>query len=228
MLKSLFQGQLPQLILFDLDGTLVDSVPDLAAAVDEMLLALDRPAVGLDSVRHWVGNGAQVLIRRALNNSMDDAGVETALFEQAQVLFFQAYAKHAVAHSALYSGVLECLSGLAEAKIPMGLVTNKPMQFTTPLLEGLGIAQYFSVVVGGDSYPEKKPHPMPLQQSMAQCGALPEMTLMVGDSISDLNAARAAGCAIVCVPYGYNHGQDIRLSGPDRVVDSLAELTLGL
>lgn len=225
-MRHLFNGQDPALVLFDLDGTLVDSVPDLAAAVDKMLIALDRPLAGLDQVRHWVGNGAPVLVQRALTSEQnpDPTDIDPVLFDQAFDLFMSAYGRHASHSSTLYPGVLACLQGLHARGIKLGVVTNKPIQFTHPILDEFELSPFFSVVLGGDSLPQKKPAPEPLMHAMALMGVTAAETLMVGDSKNDIGAARAAGCAVVAVPYGYNHGESIEIYEPDLLVECLDQL----
>ncbi len=223
-MRRLFAGRDPALVLFDLDGTLVDSVPDLAAATDRMLLALGREAAGVERVRTWVGNGAQVLVKRALSGQQAVADIEPALFEQALQLFLAFYGQATSQASVLYPGVGACLEGLKARGIEMGVVTNKPIRFTRPMLEGFGIAQYFSLVLGGDSLPTRKPDPAMLLHAMAHCRVTPGETLMVGDSSNDVGAARAAGCPVACVPYGYNHGEPIATAQPDLIVARLDQL----
>lgn len=211
-------------ILFDLDGTLVDSVPDLAAATDAMLVDMGRAVAGEALVREWVGNGAERLVKRALTGKMDGEPPATEL-EKAFPLFMEHYQRHLQGQSRLYPGVQESLADLQERGLALGLVTNKPKRFIAPLLEALGIAEVFAVVVGGDTLADKKPHPAPLLHAARQLGVEPAAALMVGDSRNDVLAARRAGMQIVCVPYGYNHGEDIRLTEPDAVVEDLRELS---
>ncbi|MFO1349234.1 MAG: phosphoglycolate phosphatase [Gammaproteobacteria bacterium] len=209
-------------ILFDLDGTLVDSAPDLAVAVNAMLAALGLPARSEADVRRWVGNGAEVLIRRALSGSMDGAA-SAGLVAAAQPLFQAAYGDKLCVHSRVYPGVVESLEALTRLRLPLACVTNKPSAFTLPLLRTLGIADYFQCVIGGDEAP-KKPAPDALLIAARRLGVDIGWTLMVGDSANDVRAARNAGCPVVCVPYGYNHGLDIRGAHPDAVIGSLADL----
>lgn len=213
----------PEMVLIDLDGTLVDTVPDLACAVDEMMQALDMPLRGEPRVRQWIGNGVERLVRRALIDSVDGEPDE-ALFHRAYPIFMQAYEENVCRHSRPYPGVREGLAFLKAAGYPIGCVTNKSARFTEPLLKALGLYGDFGIVVSGDALPRKKPDPMPLLHAAEFFGAAPRRSLMVGDSISDVQAARAAGFGIVCVPYGYNHGHDIRDAEPDAVIDSLADL----
>jgi phosphoglycolate phosphatase len=211
------------MVLIDVDGTLVDSVPDLAFCVDEMMDQLDMPRRGESAVRQWVGNGVERLVRRALINQLDGEPDE-ALFEKAMPIFMDLYAENTSIRSCLYPGVAEGIAYLRQAGFRLGCVTNKAEQFTVPLLRDLGVYDYFEVVVSGDSLPKKKPDPMPLLHAAEVMGVTPEQSMMLGDSMSDVKAARAAGFQIVCMSYGYNHGVDIRDSSPDAVIDSMTEL----
>ncbi|NOX75218.1 MAG: phosphoglycolate phosphatase [Gammaproteobacteria bacterium] len=213
----------PEMILIDVDGTLVDSVPDLAYCVDEMMTALGMPAHGEATVRNWVGNGVERLVRRALIGQLDGEPDE-ALFEKAYPLFLDLYAVNTSQRSCLYPGVREGLDDMKAAGYTLGCVTNKAAQFTIPLLKDLGIHDDFVNIVCGDTLAKKKPDPLPLLHSAEVLGAAPEKSLMLGDSVSDVKAARAAGFQIICMSYGYNHGVDIRESNPDAVIDSMAEL----
>ena len=213
----------PQMILIDLDGTLIDSVPDLTYCVDEMMAALDLPGRGDAKVRNWVGNGIERLVRRALIDRLDGEPDDT-LFARAYPLFLELYAQNTSKRSRLYPGVLDGLNYMRDAGYKLGCVTNKAAEFTEPLLKDLGIYDRFGIVISGDSLPKKKPDPMPLLHAAAHFGVPVEKSLMLGDSVSDVNAARAAGFQIVCVSYGYNHGQDIRTAKPDAVIDSMVEL----
>lgn len=213
----------PELVLIDLDGTLVDSVPDLADSVDRMLADLGRPAAGEARVRDWVGNGVERLVKRALVDALEGEP-EPALFERGYPLFMGYYAENTAGRSRLYPGVREGLEYLRSAVDHVACVTNKAERFTRPLLQALGVADSFELVVSGDTLPKKKPDPVPLLYAAEFFKVQPEHALMVGDSVNDVSAARAAGYAVVCVPYGYNHGRDIRESEPDAVIETLAEL----
>lgn len=213
----------PQMVLIDVDGTLVDSVPDLAYCVNEMMKQLAMPTHGEDKVREWVGNGVERLVRRALIGQLDGEPDET-LYEKAYPIFLELYAENTSKRSKLYPGVQEGLSYLKDAGYRMGCVTNKAEQFTVPLLKELGVYDDFEIVVSGDTLPKKKPDPQPLLHVAEFFGVEPERALMIGDSVSDVTAARAAGFQIVCMSYGYNHGMDIRDADPDAVIDSMAEL----
>ena len=213
----------PAMVLIDVDGTLVDSVPDLAYCVDEMMKQLDMPVRGEDVVRHWVGNGVERLVRRALINQLDGEPDE-ALFQKAIPIFEALYAENTSKRSCLYPGVQEALDFLKTTGVRIGCVTNKAAQFTLPILKDLGISDYFEMVVCGDELAKKKPDPMPLLHVAEKLGVKPEQSLMLGDSMSDVKAARAAGFDIICMSYGYNHGEDIRDYNPDAVVDSMDEV----
>ncbi|MCP3871483.1 MAG: phosphoglycolate phosphatase [Gammaproteobacteria bacterium] len=212
-----------EMILIDLDGTLVDSVPDLAFCIDGMMTELERPTHGESRVRDWVGNGVERLVKRALVGQLE--GEPDPLdFKRAYPVFMDLYDKHNGARSKLYPGVLEGLKKLAADNYHLGCVTNKAAQFSVPLLKALDIHRYFSLVISGDTLPEKKPHPMPLLHGASHFNTDPAHALMLGDSVSDVKAARAAGFPIICVNYGYNHGADIRDANPDAVIASFTEL----
>ncbi|ASP40096.1 phosphoglycolate phosphatase [Bacterioplanes sanyensis] len=213
----------PELVLFDLDGTLIDSVPDLTTAIDAMLQQLGRAPAGREQVSHWVGNGADALVRRALT-----AGDETAAWlltsEQvapARQAFDQAYMQALHHATGAYDGVEEFLRS---SPAPMVLVTNKPRVFTEPLLQSLGWQPYFQLLLCGDDLAQKKPHPAPLLHACEQLGVAPQQALMVGDSRNDVEAAKAASIACAAVSYGYNHGEPIADSQPDWLLDDIRQL----
>lgn len=213
----------PEMVLIDLDGTLVDSVPDLAYCTDAMMQQLGLPARGEARVREWVGNGVERLVKRALINQLDGEPDET-LFQKALPVFLALYAQNTSKRSQLYPGVREGLNYLQGAGYKLGCVTNKAAAFTEPLLRDMDIHHYFLIVVSGDTVARKKPDPLPLLHAATLLGVEPRHALMIGDSVSDVKAARAAGFQIACLTYGYNHGIDIRESQPDAVMDSMTEL----
>ncbi len=213
----------PEMILIDVDGTIVDSVPDLAFCVDAMMSRLGRPAWGEARVRDWVGNGVERLVRRALVGQLNGEPSE-ADFERAYPQFLELYAANTSIRSSLYPGVREGIDLLKSAGYKLGCVTNKAAQFTEPLLKDLGVFEDFAIVISGDTLARKKPDPEPLLHAAEFFGCAPGNALMIGDSVSDVVAARAAGFQIVCMSYGYNHGIDIREARPDAVIDSLTEL----
>jgi phosphoglycolate phosphatase len=216
-------SQRVKLILFDLDGTLVDSVGDLSWCGNQMLRRLDMPTHHPQAARDWVGNGIERFVKRVLTGDMD-AEPEPALYERGARIFSDLYAKHASDHSEVYPGVVETLQRLAGLDLKLACVTNKPEPFTSQLIAAMGLAGFFELIVAGDTTPRKKPDPMPLRYAADHFGLDYQDCLMVGDSSNDVKAARAAGFGIVCVPYGYNHGNDIRDSSPDLVVENLIEL----
>jgi len=213
----------PKMVLIDLDGTLVDSVPDLAYCVDAMMCELGLPERGEAAVRQWVGNGVERLVQRALINAVD-GDPDPAEFERAMPVFMRLYQENTSGRSYLYPGVREGIDYLKRAGMRVACVTNKAEQFTLPLLRDMGILDDFELVVSGDTLAVKKPDPAPLLHAAERLGVSAADSLMVGDSRSDVKAARAAGFPIVCVSYGYNHGEDIRDYGPDAVIDRLDQL----
>ncbi len=223
LLEQLFDGNLPRLAMFDLDGTLMDSVPDLAAAVDKMLMLLGREPAGIARVRDWVGNGSRVLVRRALADGLEHDGVADELADEALALFMQAYAGgHEL--TTVYPGVRECLDWLREREVKLAIITNKPAQFIEPLLEEKGLTGYFQWLVGGDTLPQQKPDPAALFYVMDKADVVPEESLFVGDSRNDVRAAKAAAVPCVALTYGYNHGESIADEQPALVLDDLREL----
>ena len=222
-LRELCGGELPRLVMFDLDGTLIDSVPDLAEAVDRMLVEMGRAPAGVEKVRDWVGNGARVLVRRALAGGLDHAAVGEAETEEALARFLDIYADcHNL--TVLYPGVHELLEALSTAAVELAVVTNKPERFVAPLLEQVGLGGYFRWIIGGDTLPQQKPDPAALLQVMRLAGVEASQSLFIGDSRNDVLAARAAAVPCIAVSYGYNHGRPIAEERPSLVVDSLAEL----
>lgn len=222
-LEQLFDGKLPRLAMFDLDGTLMDSVPDLAAAIDKMLMLLGREPAGVARVRDWVSNGSEVLVRRALAGQLEHDGVANELAEEALALFMQAYSGgHGL--TTVYPGVHECLDWLRERDVKLAIITNKPSQFIEPLLEEKGLTGYFQWLVGGDTLPQQKPDPAALLLVMKKVGVGPAESLFVGDSRNDVRAAKAAAVPCVALSYGYNHGEPITNEQPALVLDDLREL----
>ncbi|OAT28803.1 phosphoglycolate phosphatase [Buttiauxella brennerae ATCC 51605] len=217
-------------IAFDLDGTLVDTALGLTQAMDQALYALELPTAGEDNVEKWIGNGADVLVKRALTWALKGEEPEADQCLIARKLFDAYYAQAAEEGSFLFPEVANTLSVLAEKGLPMGLVTNKPTPFVLPMLERLGIAQYFKVIIGGDDVENKKPHPEALHKVMEELNLSAEELLFVGDSRNDILAAQAAGCCSIGLTYGYNYGESIELSKPDYVFDHFNDLlpALGL
>lgn len=213
----------PSFILIDLDGTLVDSVPDLTYCVDQTMLAMDMPVRGEAAVRQWVGNGVERLVERALINAVEGEA-DPALFARALPIFKELYQVHNSQRSCVYEGVIEGIEWMKAQGYRVACVTNKAAAFTLPLLKDKALHDYFEVIVSGDTCEKKKPDPMPLLHAAQLLGESAENALMIGDSKSDVKAARAAGFHIFCMTYGYNHGEDIRDYQPDVVIDSFMEL----
>ena len=212
----------PAMVLVDVDGTMVDSVPDLAWSVDRMMEHLGHPTHGEAAVRNWVGNGVERLVKRALTGALDGEP-DPALFDRALPVFLEVYQENTSKRSRLYPGVREGLELLKARGYPLGCVTNKAGRFTEPLLELTGLRRFFGVVVSGDTVERKKPHADPMLFAARTLGATPCETLMVGDSLNDVQSARAAGCPVVVVPYGYREGLSLDDLGADAVVASVEE-----
>ena len=209
-------------VTIDLDGTLLDTIPDLAAAANMMLEELGRDPLDIEVIRTFVGKGIPRLVERTLAGHIDG---EASAEEMSRAL--PVYEKHYVSvngrHTTIYPGVKEALDELRARGIPLACVTNKSACFTLPLLENVGFSQYFRTVVSGDTLARKKPHPDPLLHACKTLEIAPRDMLMIGDSLNDTQAARAAGCPVFCVTYGYNEGHDVHGLDTDAVVDSLVE-----
>jgi phosphoglycolate phosphatase len=212
-----------RLVLFDLDGTLVHSLPDLALSIDQMLVGLEMPACGEAAVSTWLGDGIDTLVERALLNG-SGGEPDAALFDRARQLFMQRYSTNNGRLSRPYAGTRPLLAVLRAADLQLGCVTNKSQVFTGALLQQLDLASSFDCVISGDQVSHKKPHPEPLLVACRQTDVPVSAALLVGDSGNDVRAARAAGMPVVCVSYGYNRGEDIRSAQPDVVVDDLSEV----
>ncbi len=206
--------------LVDLDGTMVDTVGDFEIALGGALSDLGWPPVSRDFIQRTVGKGSEYLIARTLA----EVGAPAELFETAYARYQQHYIAINGQHSSVYPGVAEGLQALRAAGLKLACLTNKPTVFVGPLLAAKGLAGYFSCVFGGDAFAQKKPHPMPLLEACKALGSLPARTLMIGDSSNDAAAARAAGCPVALVSYGYNHGQPVAAVGADAVVARLDEI----
>ncbi|WP_300441568.1 phosphoglycolate phosphatase [Zoogloea sp.] len=207
-------------VLFDLDGTLLDSIPDLSEACHRMMVELGRPPHAIDVIRTFVGKGMLNLVRRCLveSGSAGEAEVEAAVDA-----FRRHYAEVNGASTLIYDGVLPALEALREQGIPMACVTNKPAAFTGPLLERMGLAGFFSATVSGDTLAEKKPHPAPLLHACRLLGADAGDALMIGDSANDADAARAAGMPVLLVTYGYSEGVAVDSIECDGLISSLLD-----
>lgn len=208
--------------IIDLDGTMLDTVPDFEAALNGMRAEFGLAPITQETIKPLVGKGSEKLVRDALLLDWDAARVDAA-FDEA----LAGYQRHYLAingdRSTLFDGVLEGLAAMKEQGLRLACVTNKPIAFTTPLLAQKGLAPWFELVYGGDSFPKKKPDPMPLLGVCTAFDLPPSQIVAIGDSSNDAEAARAAGCFVLTVPYGYNHGRPIQEINSDGIVGSLLE-----
>lgn len=206
--------------IVDLDGTMVDTVGDFEVALGRALAELGYAPVSREFIALTVGKGSEHLIRCTLG----EAGAPASLFDRA----WERYQHHYLAingeHSEVYPGVVEGLRALRAAGLRLACITNKPGAFARPLMARKGLAGFFDHAFGGDAFPRKKPDPMPLVEACRALGSAPERTLMLGDSSNDARAARAAGCPVVLVRYGYNHGEPVETAGADALIDRLDEV----
>lgn len=212
-----------QSVTFDLDGTLLDTVPDLAEASNRMLAELGLPLRSEDEIRSFVGRGIVVLVQRCLDRG---AAPDEALLARAVEVFKRHYAAVNGNETRVFAGVLAGLEAWRATGVPLAVLTNKPAAFTEPLLERMGLKHYFSAIVSGDSTPFRKPHPEPLRHACAQMDRAVNTNLHIGDSRHDIEVARAAGCAVYCVPYGYNEGEAVCASDCDALVENLGSALL--
>jgi len=212
-------------ILFDLDGTLINSGPDLALAVNHMLRTLERDTFSEDVIHGWVGNGAQTLVNRALSGQRTiDANLDASLASEALDIFLAFYAQHLCVATEAYPNVSSTLKALKAKGYRLAIVTNKPYDFVEPILDGLGLDGLFELILGGDSLPQKKPDPAPLLHVCETLDIHAEHCVMVGDSKNDLLAANASGMQSVGVTYGYNYGEEIGVYNPTFIIDDFSEL----
>ncbi len=216
-------------IHFDLDGTLIDSVPDLALAVNEMLQTLGQETFDEDTIRYWVGNGSQTLVKRALagKREFDEDEIDETRFKKAHSIFLEAYNKHLCEATKAFPGVIDTLQALKKRGYHLSIITNKPAQFVAPILEGLGFGDLIESYLGGDCLPKKKPDPLPLVTMCDQMGVSIKESVMVGDSKNDILAANTCTMQSIGVSYGYNYGEDINTYNPTIVVAKFEEI-LGL
>ena len=216
-------------ILFDLDGTLINSGPDLALAVNHMLKTLDRDTFSEDVIDGWVGNGAQTLVSRALSGQSDiDANLDASLVAEALEIFLAFYAQNLCVATVTYPNVSSTLKALKEKGYRLAIVTNKPFAFVEPILEGLDLDGLFELILGGDSLAQKKPNPAPLLHVCETLNVDVKACVMVGDSKNDILAANSCAMQSVGVTYGYNYGEDISMYEPDVIVDDFAKLLKSL
>lgn len=210
----------PEAAIVDLDGTLVDTIGDFAAALNRTHAELGLPPIEPGAIVRMVGKGSGHLVRSALAH----VGADAALYEKAMARYQANYADVNGRHSEIYPGVKEGLRALAGAGLRLACLTNKPTAFAKALLEAKGLSSFFAGVWGGDLFERNKPDPLPIVKTCEALGIEPLSTLVIGDSSNDARAARAAGCPVVLVTYGYNHGQPVRGVDADGFVDSLADV----
>ena len=214
-----------KLLIFDLDGTLINSALDLALAVNYMLEQLGRDSFDEEVIHGWVGNGALTLVKRALSGTREvDENLDEAYVEKALKIFLDYYEKNLCNATVPYPHVLETLQTLKEKGYTLAIVTNKPFPFVSPILKGLGMDDLFALILGGDSLPEKKPHPQPLLHVCERLEIEVENAVMIGDSKNDILAANACGMDSVGVTYGYNYGEEIGVHKPSVILDDFSEL----
>jgi len=206
-------------IVIDLDGTLLNTAPELCEAANRMLRDIDYTPVSQELLASYIGNGISWLVKRALTGDMH-ATPDAALYEHALPIFEKHYTG-LLLQSKTFDGVIEGLDAMKAAGFRLGCITNKVARYTEPLLKGIGLAKYFEIVLSGDTLPEKKPHPLPLLHAAKFFGVPIEKLLLIGDSLNDAVAARAAGCPVFCVPYGYNHGEPVETLDLDAVIANL-------
>jgi len=214
-----------KLIIFDLDGTLVDSAPDLALSINLMLEYIGKNTFKEELIRSWVGNGAQTLVKRALSGSKEiQQDINEEIFYEALKIFLDLYKKNLCVKTELYPNVKETLKSIKNKNYIMTIVTNKPFDFVEPMLNALGLEGIFDLCLGGDSLNTKKPNPEPLLFVCEKFNIAIENTLMIGDSKNDILAANSANIQSIAVSYGYNYGEDISIHNPDYIVDDFADI----
>ena len=206
--------------IIDLDGTMVDTAPDFQVAINRMRAELDLAPLNIETVKEFVGKGSENLMRRVLGVDFDAEEVERR-FDHALQRYQHHYLQINGLHSQVYPEVPEGLAAMKEQGLRLACVTNKPIGFARPLLDKTGLLPYFEVIYGGDSLPRKKPDPLPMLTVCRDFDIAPHQAVAIGDSSNDAEAARAAGCRSLIVPYGYNHGQPVQSIASDGIVGSL-------
>ena len=209
-------------VAIDLDGTMLDTVTDLAIAVNMMLERIGRARLDETLVRNFVGKGINNLVERALVGALEGKP-DADLYAKALPIYMACYAEVNGRHTTMYPQVREGLEALKQAGFQLACVTNKSERYTLPLLKQTQLDGFFSEVVAGDTLPKKKPDPMPLTHVSKKFGVAPAELLMIGDSLNDAEAARAAGCPVFCVGYGYNEGADVRSLDVDAIVETILD-----
>ncbi len=209
-------------VVIDLDGTLLDTAPDLAHAAELMMAELGLPAVPLATIKTYIGNGVSRLAKRVLTGDME-AEPDAELFARAFPLYQKHYAANVSLYSRPFDGVIAGLEAFKAMGVHVACITNKAEAYTVPLLKDTGLFDYFELILSGDSLPKRKPDPMPLLHACKHFGVEPHELLLIGDSLNDTQAARAAGCPVFCVPYGYNRGRSVAELDLDAVTPTLLD-----
>ena len=212
-------------VLFDLDGTLIDSAPDLALAINHMLTSIGREEISPAIIRSWVGNGASILVQRGLSGQTDiDENLDPELLEKSLAIFLDFYANNLCVDTVTYPHVRSSLKILKAKGYRLAIVTNKPYDFIQPILDGLELNGLFELLVGGDTLEKRKPDPLPLHYACEKLGVTVEQCVMVGDSKNDVLAANAVNMQSIGLSYGYNYGEDINEHNPDISFDDFADI----
>ena len=213
-----------ELIIFDFDGTLINSIPDLTLAVNKMLFFYDLLPLTIEQVTPFIGNGAKPLVKRALECAMDSTTLSTNLLDEAFNVYFSAYKEVTCIETYMYPGVIETLNYLRDKGYKMVICTNKPFNFIEPILDKLSIKTFFTQWIGEDSLPQKKPDATPLLHLANEMNTPIDKCIMIGDSKNDILAAKNSNMESVGVSYGYNYNEDISDYNPSIIVDNFAEL----
>jgi phosphoglycolate phosphatase len=209
-------------VVIDLDGTLLNTAPDLAHAAELMMAELGMPCPSLETISTYIGNGVSRLVKRVLTGDMH-AEPDAGLFARALPIYQKHYGAHVSEQSRPFPGVVEGLDAFRAMDVHVACITNKAAVFTHPLLKDTGLFDYFELILSGDTLPKRKPDPLPLLHACEVFKVQPAELLLIGDSLNDTQAARAAGCPVFCVPYGYNRGRPVAELDLDAVVPTLAE-----
>jgi len=209
-------------VFFDLDGTLIDSAEDLANSINFMLKSIGKNPYDIELIKTWVGNGATMLVKRALSGSFEVGDIDENEFKKALNIFMEHYKNNLCIKTQMYPGVKETLDKLKAKKL--AIITNKPFKFVTPILKEFKIDGYFDLILGGDSLDEKKPSKKPLLFACEKLNVSPSDTIMVGDSKNDILAAKRAGIKSIAITHGYSQGEDIKGLDADFVVDDIREI----
>lgn len=209
-------------IIVDLDGTMIDTAPDFLVAVNRMLSTLSLPAITIEQIKQFVGKGTEHLLKEVLSLYVDESDIP-AMYDKALPVYMQHYAIINGQFSALYPNVIEGLTAFKDKGLKIACVTNKPSLFAKALLEQHHMTHFFDVIYGGDALAKKKPDPLPMLTVFKDFSVTPQEVIAIGDSSNDALAARAAGCYVLTVPYGYNHGKTVQEINSDGIVSTLLD-----